>query len=494
MVGDGRAAEGVIDPAGVYTAPAQEGAFHVVASSHADPAKTAAAEVKVARDVAVTVSPQSVTVQEGATQRFSAAVSGTPETRVTWSIAEGPAGGSVDASGLYTAPAAAGTFHVVATSAVDPSGNATAVVTVPPAAVAISPSTITVNPDTHIQFTATVTGTTDKRVDWFGQDCARGDCSAGIRDNGFYNAPHWDGVYHLVARSVAAPSKMAVATITVFSTAELTVQIDPAKVDIHVGNGLQFRAHLTGTTDTAVAWSIKEGAQGGSIDANGMYQSPRDREGVHHVVATSHADPAKSATAELTVSWYDLIDRGGPVAASTRIYAIWWGDPSAYPADMLPAIEALLGGLEGSSYLALANQYLLGATAHSVFAGSLVDTSTPPASPPDPAVVAAEACRAIDAGGITPRGGVLYLVYASAYPKFPPGMVNYCGWHSWGTCHDVPVLIAYLPNPAGSACHSIGAAGQCDCFSLEANALCSYSAHEIMEAITDPYVTSWMDS
>jgi hypothetical protein len=36
---------------------------------------------------------------------------------VTWSVQEGPSGGTVDASGLYQAPASIGTFHVVATNA-----------------------------------------------------------------------------------------------------------------------------------------------------------------------------------------------------------------------------------------------------------------------------------------------------------------------------------------------------------------------------------------
>ena len=44
---------------------------------------------------------------------------------VTWSVQEGAAGGSVDASGRYTAPGTPGTFHVVATSVADASKSAT---------------------------------------------------------------------------------------------------------------------------------------------------------------------------------------------------------------------------------------------------------------------------------------------------------------------------------------------------------------------------------
>jgi hypothetical protein len=62
---------------------------------------------------------------------------------------------------------------------------------------------------------------------------------------------------------------------------------------------------------------------GGTIDQTGLYSSPTDREGVYHVVATSHANPSKSGAATVTVSYFDLIDHGGDVAAATRTFALW---------------------------------------------------------------------------------------------------------------------------------------------------------------------------
>ncbi|MBI3945962.1 MAG: hypothetical protein HY321_08585 [Armatimonadetes bacterium] len=51
---------------------------------------------------------------------------------VAWSIEEGAAGGSISESGLYTAPYVVlpTTFHVVATSAADPTKRGTAAVLV----------------------------------------------------------------------------------------------------------------------------------------------------------------------------------------------------------------------------------------------------------------------------------------------------------------------------------------------------------------------------
>jgi len=56
-------------------------------------------------------------------------VTGAVNTAVTWRVQEA-GGGSVTNAGLYTAPAVAGTFHVLATSQADPTKTGTATVTV----------------------------------------------------------------------------------------------------------------------------------------------------------------------------------------------------------------------------------------------------------------------------------------------------------------------------------------------------------------------------
>jgi len=80
--------------------------------------------------VVVAVSPPEATVVAGGSQPFSAAVTGTVASGVSWSVQEGAPGGTVSVSGLYGAPASAGTFHVVATSVADPAVRGTATVTV----------------------------------------------------------------------------------------------------------------------------------------------------------------------------------------------------------------------------------------------------------------------------------------------------------------------------------------------------------------------------
>ena len=80
--------------------------------------------------VSVSVSPQSPSVDVGATQQLSATVTGATNTAVTWSVSEASGCGSVSGTGLYTAPPTARTCHVVATSVADTTKSATATVTV----------------------------------------------------------------------------------------------------------------------------------------------------------------------------------------------------------------------------------------------------------------------------------------------------------------------------------------------------------------------------
>jgi hypothetical protein len=117
--------------AGLYAAPAAAGTYHVVVRSTADSTRTATATVTVAMaPITVTVSPGSASLSTGGTQQFTASVTGTANTTVTWTVQEGAAGGAVGSTGLYTAPSAAGTYHVVATSAASGAATGTATVTV----------------------------------------------------------------------------------------------------------------------------------------------------------------------------------------------------------------------------------------------------------------------------------------------------------------------------------------------------------------------------
>ncbi|MDP2875950.1 MAG: M4 family metallopeptidase [Holophaga sp.] len=119
---------GTVSTSGLYTAPTTTGTYTVKATSAADTTKSASATVTVspATGVSVAITPTTSTIQTGATQQFTASVTGSTNTAVTWTAT----GGTVSTSGLYTAPATAGTYTVKATSAADTTKSASATVTV----------------------------------------------------------------------------------------------------------------------------------------------------------------------------------------------------------------------------------------------------------------------------------------------------------------------------------------------------------------------------
>lgn len=86
--------------------------------------------------VFVSLTPQTAEVNAGKSRLFTAEAVGLKNHDVIWSVQEGEAGGTINQSGVYTAPLTPGVYHVVATSAAFPAERATATVTVrfPPGA------------------------------------------------------------------------------------------------------------------------------------------------------------------------------------------------------------------------------------------------------------------------------------------------------------------------------------------------------------------------
>jgi Bacterial Ig-like domain (group 2)/Galactose oxidase, central domain len=160
--------------------------------------------------ISVTVTPNSATVLPGATQSFAATVTGSTNTAVTWSVQEN-GGGTIDNTGLYTAPQdSTGKFYVVATSQANSAAKGTAVVTVPQAQLTISPAAVTLAPGGAQTFTASVAGFPNANVTWTVQETGGGV----INSAGFYTAPSGVGFYHVVA-SVENTTLTASSTVTV---------------------------------------------------------------------------------------------------------------------------------------------------------------------------------------------------------------------------------------------------------------------------------------
>ncbi len=169
--------------------------------------------------IRLTVNPPSASVEQGGTIQFSASITGTSDTRVVWEVVEGPSCGTISFTGLYTAPSTVpggGKCHIKATSVADPTKSATAEVTITaPISVSINPPTASVLTGDTLQFSATVSGTSDQRVSW---QVVEGPSCGSISSTGLYTAPSTvpeGGKCHIRATSVADPTKSATVEVTI---------------------------------------------------------------------------------------------------------------------------------------------------------------------------------------------------------------------------------------------------------------------------------------
>ncbi len=262
----------------------------------------------------VTVTPATVSVATNATQQFTAAVKdqfGTAisSPTVTWSIVTG--GGSVNASGLYTAPATAGSASVKATSG---SANGTAAVTITASNAAptvatpagASPSTVTGTTtalsvlgaddggEANLVYTWATTGTPPAAVTF----SANGTNASKSTTATFTKAGSY--TFQVTIKDAGNLTTTSSVTVTVSQTAT-TVTLSPTSASVVSLHTQQFAATVNDQFGTAIAspsvtWSIVTG--GGTVSASGLYTAPAAA-GSASVKATSGS---ASGTAAVTIT------------------------------------------------------------------------------------------------------------------------------------------------------------------------------------------------
>lgn len=328
-IGNGNTSVGTVN-AGLYTGPSQAGSHVVMATSAADPTKSASANVSV-KSGSIVLSPATANIEGGATQQFSAAVQGEISNTVTWSV-DGTAGGNstvgtIDASGLYTAPSGAGSHSIAATSAVDTAANASARVAV--FTLTISPTSgVTVAPSATEQFTATLQGLSNSGVSWSVDGVANGNSTVGtISSAGLYTAPSAIGLHTVGATSVAEPSTSAsttkVTVINVAQTAVLTYHNDDARD----GAYLEEVALAPSNVNSSQFGKLVSYPVDGQIYPQPLYLPQVDipNQGLHDVVFVAtennslYAFDADAASGSPTTFWHvnlgaaiPKFDAGGP--------------------------------------------------------------------------------------------------------------------------------------------------------------------------------------
>jgi hypothetical protein len=298
-------------------------------------------------NISVGISPSTVNISTGAAQVFTATVSGAngQSAAVVWSV-NGVVGGSAALGtitttnfsgsttvGLYSAPVippVPANVTLTATSAADSSQTASAAVAIACAvANSIAPSPINVAIGWTQSFTANFCVPNGTAFAWDVDGVSDGNSALGTitptsGNIALYTAPadlplvNPVTIHATVAAQPGGTAMTATATVTI--TSGVSVAILPGSVTLTAGQRTPFEAAVTNTPDTTVAWFVN-GVQNGntslgqicqtgtapcsapSLPVSGGvdYLAPASAPASNPVIltATSHADPSRSAAAEI---------------------------------------------------------------------------------------------------------------------------------------------------------------------------------------------------
>ncbi len=311
----------------------------------------------------VTVTPPGASLVTGQTQQFSATVAGGGNNAVTWSM--NPAFGTLTALGLYTAPSSAATpqsVAITATSVANPGAWATATVVVNPTpiAIALTPAAASLNASQTLQFTATVTGTTNTAATW-SISPTLGTLSA----SGLYTAP-------------STISNTQVVTVTAASAADLAVTAT-AKVTLLPAGAYTLSFTLVGGTSVQVNWKSPGGglhdwiglSSVGSPDywylvqqktsgaATGSFVTPLPATGIwvfRYFLGNTYRIAAASPQLSVGVSGFSVTGTPATVSAGSPVNVLWTAPSGRAPGD---SVELFAAGV--SDLYPIYVQYLSGA-------------------------------------------------------------------------------------------------------------------------------------
>jgi uncharacterized protein (DUF1800 family) len=342
--------------------------------------------------ISVLVTPGTGTVRAGGQQVFSATVSGTTNTGVSWSV-NGIVGGTdtvgtIIGNGNYTAPTtvpAANGITVTATSIADTTAYGNAVITLAnpaPVLKSVTPSTVT----TGVAFQLALSGT--------------GFMSGSVVNFGLQQLPTtFISPTQLTATGTATAAQVGTVPVTVTNpnpgsatssainvavanpNSNIKVVVAPKTVALGAGNTLQFLVTVTGTTDTSVVWSVNNIAYGndtiGNIDGNGNYTAPANlpNAATVTVTATSVADATKSDSAVVTLQ--------NPAPTLTAItpgtLATGWFQITLYGTGFVTTSVANFGGAAMQTTYASSTMITAIGSATAAEAGTVTVTVTNPA-------------------------------------------------------------------------------------------------------------------
>lgn len=165
----------------------------------------------------------------------------------------------------------------------------------------VSPGHVAMAPQEQQVFTATPASDAAGQaapvsIQWVVKEGASGGT---ISSAGLYTAPGSTGTFHVVATSATDPGVSATAEVSV-STPAVTISVSPTRTTLSPGGAVTFACTVKNAANSSCSWSVKEGADHGTITAAGVYTAPAGNT-TATVVAVANADTSKTAAATVQV-------------------------------------------------------------------------------------------------------------------------------------------------------------------------------------------------
>ena len=286
---------GSVTASGLYTAPTQMPSSPAVTVTAGGTSGASSATVTLTAPTSCSASPASVTLSLNQTQQFVC-----PQVAV-WQASAG----TINSSGLYTAPATMPSSTTVTITGIGTFGTTNAYVTLsgPAASQTISPATASVQLGASQQFTST--GATN----WTAS-------TGSISSSGLYVAPTTMPSSPTVTVTATGSNGSATAQVTLASLAQT---ISPSSVSVTLGKTQQFSSTgATGWTTTA-----------GTISSTGLYTAPATMPSSSTASVTA-AGPGGAATATISLVSGVTAQTISPSAASVNLgQALQFTSPGA---------------------------------------------------------------------------------------------------------------------------------------------------------------------
>ncbi len=308
---------GTIDSSsGLFTAGSSSGTFtNTVKAASGSLAAEATVTVTAGNIASVTLSPSTVTLNQGVTQLFTAVAkdsSGNPVTTAfSWAVATAAAG-SIDQSGNFTAGTVAGTYAgtiqataggVTGTSSVTVNPGA-------PASVTVVPASATLAPGGSTRFSAQVADANSNPIPSASVTWAVLTAAAGTIDQGGnFVAGAAAGTFSGAVQATAG-TVHGTASVTISASALSQLLIAPATATVRAGQSVAFTASGLDASGNSVSvtptWSVLQG--GGSISSSGVFTAG--------TTPGTYADTVQATASGLAATATVIVTAGPPVAVA----------------------------------------------------------------------------------------------------------------------------------------------------------------------------------